>query len=104
MGTDQQGLDDAYDNDVYSSQRKECPGAPVINPEIATAIIANPMRVAYEQSEIENIDIYKAKHPNAPYEVGKTIGNPYVVLGRTAMDMIGLINFEGGPPITGLPR
>jgi arylformamidase len=66
MDMDQQELDDAYDNDVYAFNAKNVLERQRMNNEVATAIVGKPMRVAYGQSEIEKIDIYKAKYPNAP--------------------------------------
>ena len=66
MDMDQQELDDAYDNDVYAFNAKNVLERQRINNEIATAIVGKPMRAAYGQSENEKLDIYKAKHPNAP--------------------------------------
>src|SRR3984893_2365771 len=66
MDMDQQELDDAYDNDVYAFNAKNVLERQRTNNEIATAIVGKPMRAAYGQSKIEKLDIYKAKHPNAP--------------------------------------
>ena len=61
MDMDQQELDDAYDNDVYAFNAKNVLERQRINNEVATAIVGKPMQVAYGQSEIEKIDIYKAR-------------------------------------------
>lgn len=66
MNMDQQELDDAYDNDVYAFNAKNVLERQNANNEVAVSVVGTPMRVAYGPTEIEKVDIYKCKQPNAP--------------------------------------
>jgi arylformamidase len=70
---DQQELDDAYDQIVYAPNRDQVGKRRVANSERARAIIGAPQRVAYGPSEIEQLDIYRAKSrersTNAPVNI-----------------------------------
>jgi arylformamidase len=63
---DQQELDDAYDQTVYAPNREEIRTRRAANNEITLGILGQPDRVAYGAAEIEQLDIYKTKAPNAP--------------------------------------
>ena len=68
LDMDQKALDDAYDQSVYA------PNQPLIARRRAVASQAalrrlNPERVAYGESEIEQLDIYKTKRADAPVNV-----------------------------------
>jgi arylformamidase len=66
LNMDQKELDDAYDQTVYA------PNQPLIaaRRKVASESVLNrfgpPERVAYGPMEIEKLDIYKSKNPNAP--------------------------------------
>jgi arylformamidase len=66
LDLDQQELDDAYDQDVYAFNARNIAERMAANNETALSIIGKPERVAYGPTEIEKIDIYRAKRPNAP--------------------------------------
>jgi len=66
LDMDQQELDDAYDQQIYAPNRDQVRARRVANNEIALARVGAPDRVAYGGAEIEKIDIYKTKTPNAP--------------------------------------
>src|SRR5690349_19177452 len=66
LDMDQQELDDAYDQTVYAPNRDFIRARRVANNKIALARTGQPDRVAYGEAEIEKIDIYKTKTPNAP--------------------------------------
>jgi arylformamidase len=66
LDMDQQELDDAYDQTVYAPNREEIRARRVANNAITIGIIGEPERVAYGEAEIEKVDIYRTKAPNAP--------------------------------------
>lgn len=69
LDMDQKELDDAYDQLVYA------PNQPLVqrrrNAASARAreILGAPERLAYGPSEIEQLDVYRARRPNAPVNV-----------------------------------
>jgi arylformamidase len=63
---DQLDIDEGYDNDVYAFNSKTIGERRVYNNRIALSVIGKPERVKYGEAEIERVDIYKAKQPNAP--------------------------------------
>jgi arylformamidase len=69
LDMDQQELDDAYDQIVYAPNRDQVGKRRVFNSERARAVIGAPERVAYGPTEIEQLDIYRSKRPNAPVNV-----------------------------------
>jgi arylformamidase len=66
---DQLDIDEGYDNDVYAFNSKTINDRRVFNNRIALSVIGKPERVKYGEAEIERVDIYKAKQPNAPVMV-----------------------------------
>ncbi len=66
LDMDQQELDDAYDQQVYAPNRDHIRARRVANNKIVLARIGQPERVAYGPAEIEKLDIYRTKAPNAP--------------------------------------
>jgi arylformamidase len=66
LDLDQQELDDAYDQSVYAFNAKNIAERQAANNEQALSAIGKPERVAYGPTEIEKVDIYKTKRPNAP--------------------------------------
>jgi arylformamidase len=69
LDMDQQQLDDAYDQIVYAPNRDQVGKRRIANSEKARAVIGAPQRIAYGPSEIENLDIYRTKHANAPVNI-----------------------------------
>src|SRR5215831_2068259 len=69
LDLDQKALDDAYDQAVYAPNRdivlKRC----VRNSELARERLGAPKRLAYGPTEIEALDVFTAKAPNAPVNV-----------------------------------
>ncbi|MBX9776963.1 MAG: alpha/beta hydrolase [Xanthobacteraceae bacterium] len=63
---DQIDIDEGYDNDVYAFNSRTINERRVFNNRIALSVIGKPERVKYGEAEIERVDIYKAKQPNAP--------------------------------------
>lgn len=63
---DQIDLDEGYDNDVYAFNSRTINDRRVFNNRIALSVIGKPERVKYGEAEIERVDIYKARQPNAP--------------------------------------
>jgi arylformamidase len=66
---DQKALDDAYDQDVYAPNRPLIVTRRIAAAERARAILGQPERIAYGPSEYEQLDIFRAKVPNAPINV-----------------------------------
>jgi arylformamidase len=66
LDLDQQELDDAYDQDVYAFNAKNIAERHAANNETALAAIGRPERVAYGPADIEKVDIYRTRRPNAP--------------------------------------
>jgi arylformamidase len=66
LDLDQQELDDAYDQEVYAPNHKYINERRDANNKEALKAIGAPERVAYGPAEIEKVDIYKTKRPNAP--------------------------------------
>jgi len=66
LDMDQQELDDAYDQQVYAPNRDLVRARRVANNKIARARMAAPDRRAYGPTEIEQVDIYRTRTPNAP--------------------------------------
>ena len=69
LDMDQQELDDAYDQAVYAPNREQIRARRAANNEIALKIVGKPERVAYGPAEIEKLDIYRTKRPNAPINI-----------------------------------
>jgi arylformamidase len=69
LDMDQQELDDAYDQIVYAPNRDQVGKRRIANSEKARAVLGLPERVAYGPSEIEKLDIYRTKAPNAPVNI-----------------------------------
>src|SRR5882757_8713841 len=69
LDMDQQGLDDAYDQMVYAPNREQVGKRRIANSDKTRAVIGAPERVAYGPTEIETLDIYRAKPANAPINI-----------------------------------
>lgn len=59
-------LDDAYDQSVYAPNQPQLQARRVSNSELARQRLGVPERFAYGPSEIEKLDVFRAKQPNAP--------------------------------------
>jgi arylformamidase len=66
---DQVELDAAYDQGVYAPNRDQILMRYATNSELTRARIGTPMRTAYGPSEIEKLDIYRAKGAKAPIQI-----------------------------------
>ena len=66
LDLDQQQLDDAYDQVVYAPNRDQVAKRRLANSQRTLAILGAPQRAAYGPSEIEHLDIYRARSPDAP--------------------------------------
>jgi arylformamidase len=66
LDLDQRELDDAYDQSVYAFNARNIAERQAANNAQALSAIGKPERVAYGPTEIEKLDIYKTKRPNAP--------------------------------------
>src|ERR687888_36512 len=69
LDMDQQALDDAYDQIVYAPNREQVTQRRLANGARARAAIGTPERVAYGQTEIEKLDIYRTQRANAPVNI-----------------------------------
>jgi arylformamidase len=66
LDLDQKELDDAYDQSVYAFNQDNIAERRRANSELARSLLGPPQRVAYGPTEIEKLDIYRSKRPNAP--------------------------------------
>ena len=69
LDMDQKELDDAYDQAAYAPNIADVNKRREIASVRAREILGDPLRVAYGPSEIEKLDIYRTKRPNAPINV-----------------------------------
>jgi arylformamidase len=69
LDMDQKELDDAYDQEVYAPNREQIVARRLANSAIVRAILGEPQRVAYGPTEIEKLDIFRTKAPNAPVNI-----------------------------------
>jgi arylformamidase len=69
LDMDQQELDDAYDQLVYAPNRDQVGKRRIANSERTRTLLGAPQRVGYGASEIEKLDIYRARSANAPVNV-----------------------------------
>ncbi len=68
LDMDQQELDDAYDQNVYAPNRDQVVARRIAASERARAILGAPQRVAYGESEYEQLDIFRP--PSLPSPAG----------------------------------
>jgi arylformamidase len=66
LDLDQEDLDDAYDQAAYAFNSRNIAERMAANNAKALSVIGKPERVAYGPTDIEKIDIYRTKRPNAP--------------------------------------
>ena len=69
LDMDQQDLDDAYDQACWALNREHIAERRRLASERTIERIGPPQRVAYGPTEIEKLDIYKTKRPNAPIAI-----------------------------------
>ena len=66
MDMDQHELDEAYDQSVYAFNGRTISGRREARNKMALASIGAPERLAYGAAEIEKVDIWKTRRPEAP--------------------------------------
>ncbi len=66
LDLDQQELDDAYDQSVYAFNQGTLAERRRAASKLALSILGPPQRAAYGPTEVEKLDIYRTKRPNAP--------------------------------------
>ena len=66
MEYDQADLDAAYDQAQYSPLGTQQQERRIANSLLVRARLGDPLTVAYGPTEIETVDIWRAKRPNAP--------------------------------------
>ena len=66
MNMDQVELDAAYDQSFYAPLARRDVARWAADSELTRKRVGAPMRQAYGPSEVEKLDIFKAKKPNAP--------------------------------------
>ncbi|MGA8817763.1 MAG: alpha/beta hydrolase [Xanthobacteraceae bacterium] len=66
LNMDQVELDASYDQSVYAPLGRQVIARCVANSELVRKRLGPPQRVAYGPTEIEKLDIYRTKQPNAP--------------------------------------
>ena len=69
LDMDQKELDDAYDQEVYAPNRDQVVARRLANSARTRAILGEPQRAAYGPTEIEKLDIFRTKAPNAPINI-----------------------------------
>ena len=69
LDMDQQELDAAYDQSKYASNRDQVHARRAANSAVTRAVLGEPLRLAYGPTEIEKLDVYRTKRPNAPVAV-----------------------------------
>jgi arylformamidase len=66
MDMDQHELDESYDQSVYAFNQRHITDRRTERNEIVLKLLGKPDRVAYGPTDIEKVDIYKTRKPNAP--------------------------------------
>jgi arylformamidase len=66
---DQQELDAAYDQSKYAPNQAQVQERRQVNSARARALLGEPLRLAYGASEVEQLDVYRTRQPNAPVNV-----------------------------------
>jgi arylformamidase len=66
---DQKELDDAYDQNVWASNRSQVLARQAANSESVRQRLGNPQRHSYGPTPIEALDVYPANRSNAPVNV-----------------------------------
>jgi arylformamidase len=65
----QKELDDAYTQPVYAPNRVQLLDRYATNSDVARKHLGEPERFAYGPTEIEKLDVFRTKKPNAPINV-----------------------------------
>lgn len=65
LDMDQKALDDAYDQSVWAPNQRHISRRRAVWSESVRARL-NPERLAYGPTEVEKLDLYRTKRPNAP--------------------------------------
>lgn len=63
---DQDGLDRAYDQTVWTPYMADIQKRQAADSEAARKRLGEPLRIAYGPSPIEGLDVFRARQPNAP--------------------------------------
>jgi arylformamidase len=66
---DQKELDDAYDQEVYAPNRDLVVARRLVASDRARAVLGQPQRIAYGESEHEKLDLFRASGAKAPVNV-----------------------------------
>jgi arylformamidase len=66
---DQQELDAAYDQSKYAANQAQIQERRLVNSARARAALGEPLRLAYGESEIERLDVYRTARAGAPVNV-----------------------------------
>jgi arylformamidase len=66
MGMDQIELDAAYDQSFYAPLAYQIQARRIVNSESVRRRLGDPLRLSYGPTDIEKLDIYRAKQNNAP--------------------------------------
>ena len=66
---DQKALDDAYDQALYAPNRDQILARLAHTSELVRRRIGAPERHSYGEKDIEGLDVYRARQPNAPVNV-----------------------------------
>jgi arylformamidase len=69
LDMDQQELDDAYDQSVYAPNQPHVHARRAAASARARALLGEPLRLAYGETPIEQLDVYRAAQPHAPINV-----------------------------------
>lgn len=69
LDLDQRALDDAYDQIKYAPNLPQVVGRYKINSDIVRARLGAPKRLKYGAPDIEGMDLYTTKAPNAPVQI-----------------------------------
>jgi arylformamidase len=69
LDMDQRELDDAYDQEVYAPNRDLVVSRRIVASDRARAVLGQPQRIAYGDSEHEKLDLFRAPVANAPVNV-----------------------------------
>ena len=69
LDMDQAELDAAYDQSKYAPNQALVQARRVVLSQRARTALGEPLRFAYGSSEIESLDVYRAKQTNAPISV-----------------------------------
>jgi arylformamidase len=69
LDMDQKELDDAYDQEVYAPNRDLVVARRLVASDRARAVLGQPQRIAYGESEHEKLDLFRASGAKAPVNV-----------------------------------